>query len=225
MEAELAAAPHRVQTRYLLERGRVFNTSGEPDKALVLFREAYDIARQHGQDALAVDAAHMIAIVERNPAERFTWNGRALHIAQHSSSALARAWQGSIHNNIGWDYFDAKDYSNALESFQASSAAFLAQDRRRAHLIARWSEGKALRYLERTEQALAIQSELERHYATTGSTDGFVFEELAELHFARGSSATARGYFAKAYAALKEDPYLRQHEMERLERMYRLSQH
>jgi hypothetical protein len=43
--------------RYLLERGRVFNTSQQPEQARLLFQAAWELARaeqQHGPDGRAV---------------------------------------------------------------------------------------------------------------------------------------------------------------------------
>src|SRR5688500_12792231 len=56
----LPQATARARIRYLLERGRVFNSSGEPENGRPLFMEAWDLARANGEDNLAVDAAHMV---------------------------------------------------------------------------------------------------------------------------------------------------------------------
>lgn len=53
--------------RYLLERGRTFNSAGEADQARRLFREAWEMARAAGEDFFAVDAAHMLGIAEPPP--------------------------------------------------------------------------------------------------------------------------------------------------------------
>src|SRR5215467_2972385 len=55
VEKELPAQPPRVSVRYLLERGRTFNSSGQPARAVPLFREALDEARAAHEDFLAID--------------------------------------------------------------------------------------------------------------------------------------------------------------------------
>lgn len=56
------------RVRYLLERGRVYNSEGKADEARPLFEEAHDLARQVGDEQLAVDAAHMVALAVGNVA-------------------------------------------------------------------------------------------------------------------------------------------------------------
>jgi hypothetical protein len=49
--------------RYLLERGRVFNSSGQAEHTGPLFHEAADLAQSEQQDFYAADPLHMLAIV------------------------------------------------------------------------------------------------------------------------------------------------------------------
>jgi hypothetical protein len=70
----LALLGGRAHIRYLLERGRVFNSSKHAEQARPLFVEAWELARIAGEDSCAVDAAHMIAITE-TPEEQMRWNG------------------------------------------------------------------------------------------------------------------------------------------------------
>src|SRR6185503_3148736 len=67
----------RSHIRYLLEQGRVFNSARKPDQARPLFLEAWEAARKSGEDFYAIDAAHMMAIVEP-PETQMKWNLEAL---------------------------------------------------------------------------------------------------------------------------------------------------
>ncbi|MEO5930639.1 MAG: hypothetical protein ABIR47_11955, partial [Candidatus Kapaibacterium sp.] len=60
--ALLTPEMRRARIRYLLERGRTFNSAGQKERALPLFVEAWEIGRETGEDNLAIDAAHMVAI-------------------------------------------------------------------------------------------------------------------------------------------------------------------
>ena len=51
------------EARVLLERGRRERSSGRPGAGLAQFEQAFEQARTSGEDVLAVDAAHMLAIV------------------------------------------------------------------------------------------------------------------------------------------------------------------
>src|SRR5690242_16025104 len=49
----------RAKVRYLLERGRTFNSAGQAEQAKPLFEEAFDLAKKLKEDFYAVDAIHM----------------------------------------------------------------------------------------------------------------------------------------------------------------------
>src|SRR5262245_760200 len=55
LDAVIPDSP-RVEVRYLLERGRVFNSSGKRDQARPLFLAAWEKANAAGLDDFAVDA-------------------------------------------------------------------------------------------------------------------------------------------------------------------------
>jgi hypothetical protein len=60
VEAKLAEVPSHVRVRFLLERGRTLNSSGEPQRAVPLFTEALALAERERDEFYAVDAAHML---------------------------------------------------------------------------------------------------------------------------------------------------------------------
>jgi tetratricopeptide (TPR) repeat protein len=81
VEAQLHDDLPVARIRYLLERGRVYNSSGAKEQARPLFMQALELAQANKEDFYAVDAAHMIAIVEP-PDEQMTWNLKALELAK-----------------------------------------------------------------------------------------------------------------------------------------------
>ncbi len=56
----------RALVRYHLERGRTYNSSNEKLEAKAHFKFAYEIAEKGGLDYYAIDALHMMAIVEES---------------------------------------------------------------------------------------------------------------------------------------------------------------
>ncbi len=105
IEPDLAAAPPRVAVRYHLERGRVFNDTNRYDDCKASFLRAWDIAREARIDNLAVDAAHMMAIIESKDGTRdlsLDWHAKAIDFAKSSDQPGARRWLASLHNNYGW---------------------------------------------------------------------------------------------------------------------------
>lgn len=223
VERQLAGHAERVTVRYLLERGRVFNSSRHPERATPLFRAALDRARVAREDFLAIDAAHMLGIAAP-PAERLQWNLQAVSMTEAATDARSKRWLASLYNNIGWTYHEQGDYALALEYFQKALPAWEARGDPSAIRAARWSIARSLRSLGRYDEALTIQRALLAENERSGTVDGFVFEELGELSLARGDTTGAKPWFARAYAALSIDPSLVADEPARLERMRKLGE-
>ena len=221
VEKALPGATPRARVRYLLERGRVFNSSGAPEKAVPLFRDALDGARSAGEDFLAIDAAHMLGIAAP-AAQQLEWNLEALAMTQSMHDARSRRWLASLYNNIGWTYHGRGDFAIALEYFEKALPAWEERGGSSNVRAARWAIARCLRSLERYDDALAIQRALLEELQRTGEVDGYVFEELGELHLARDDAAAAKPWFGKAYAVLSQDAGLQATEPARLERLRRL---
>ena len=77
-----------------------------------------------------------------------------------------------------------------------------------------------MRSLGRTDEAFVIQNGL-----VQDRRDGYVFEELGELHLVMGKPDVAAEWFAKACEELARDPWLSANEPERLNRIKRLADH
>src|SRR6476620_5451009 len=54
-QARLSTDLIQAQVRYLLERGRVFNSSGQAERAKPIFLEAWELARAQQEDFYAID--------------------------------------------------------------------------------------------------------------------------------------------------------------------------
>ncbi len=220
-EAMLATEEPLVRVRYLLERGRTFNSSGERDAARPLFVEAYELADAQGADFYTVDAAHMVAIVE-SPDQAVAWNERGLRVAGRSEDERARTWEGSLCNNLGWTYHDRGEHERALALFERALQARQRQEKRDEVRIARWCIGRCLRSLGRLDDALDLQRALFAEHEQAGSRDGYVHEELAECLYALGRVEEACEHFRTAHELLSADPWLVESEPRRLERLQML---
>jgi tetratricopeptide (TPR) repeat protein len=206
------------RVRYLLERGRVFNSAGEPERARPLFLAAWRQATDASQDGYAVDAAHMLGIVE--PAEQgLEWNRKALALAEGSDDPRARRWRGSLYNNMGWTHHAAAEYELALAMFESALGAWEADGQTGRLPIARWAIARALRSLGRTQEALARQRVLLEEGVRAGTSDGVVSEEIGECLLALGREEEAQPHFARAWALLSQDAWLAEAEPARLDRL------
>jgi len=223
VERRLGEFPSRPQVRYLLERGRVFNSSGEREQARPLFEQAFEMAKGLNEDFYAVDALHMLAIVA-SPEQSLDLNRQAIALAESSGEERARNWLGSLYNNTGWAYHDLGDYISALEIFEKAEAWRRAKGQATETRIAKWCVARTLRSLGRVEEALSRQMSLKNELDAAGERDGYVFEEIGECLLALDRLEEARPYFLKAYEHLLRDISLVQNEPGRLVRLQELGQ-
>ncbi len=207
------------KVRYLLERGRVYNSSGQKEKSRDLFLKAYELSKQTGEDNYAVDAAHMMAIIESHD-EALKWNETAMKDAENSEDPAARGWLGSLYNNIGWTYFDMKDFDKALKTFEKCRQWHEENKKGYGLAIAKWSVAKTLRMLSKTDEAMEMQLMLLKDIEEgKAEADGYVFEELMECCLAKNEKEKAKEYAGKAYDLLSQDIWLQKNEKDRLTRL------
>ena len=224
VEAERVMRPgtDRARVRVLLERGRVDRTSDRGDLGRASFLEAWELACSIGEDGLAVDAGHMLGIVEP-PADALAWNERAMELAHSSADPAARRWVGSLASNMGWARHDAGDDDGAIALFELARDEWVADGRQDRARIARWSIARCRRSRGDVTTALVEQRRLLAELEELGETDGYVFEEVAECLLLLGREDEAQPYFARAYVELSSDSELRANEPSRLERLRALS--
>ncbi|MBC8385895.1 MAG: tetratricopeptide repeat protein [Candidatus Cloacimonetes bacterium] len=210
--------------RYLLERGRTFRSSGFPEKAKPLFLEAWNFGIENKLDLYAIDAAHMMGIVEP-PEKQLDWSLKALDLTEKTDDKRAKGWLGPLYNNIGWTYFDLKEYEKALQLFQKGQNWREEIKDDNGTRIAKWTIARTYRALGKLDKALEIQLALKKEYEEKQlAQDGYVFEELAELYLLKEQDADAKKYFNLAYEYLSKDPWLAQNEPERLARLKMMSE-
>lgn len=217
VESQLPLLSQRVQVRYLLERGRVFNSAHASELAQPHFLAAWEQARATGEDALAVDAAHMLGIAASGE-DALMWNLRALDLAQSSADSRAQRWQGSLYNNIGWGYFTEGRYADALAMFERALEQQRMDGAEKEIGVAQWCIGRTLRALGRTDEALTLQQSL----LAIMHEDGYVSEEVGECLLTLRREDEARSHFRKAADLLSRDIWLAAQEPERLSRLRQL---
>ena len=105
-----------VAVRVLLERGRVLNSGGHAEMAVPLFEQAAELADHLGEEFLAVDALHMLAIADSAHAE--TWTRSALEYASTVHDERTKQWLVALHTNLGWTLHDAGRCTEAMVEFQ-----------------------------------------------------------------------------------------------------------
>jgi tetratricopeptide (TPR) repeat protein len=203
--SQIETANAEARTRYFLELGRTYASATHPPESQTVeakelarsaYLQAFEIARVENLDSLAIDALHMMTFVDTAPEEQLEWNRKALKLMQTSSQPEAQKWAGALHNNTGYALHLAGKYDEALAEFRLALAAHERGGNAQTIRIAHWMIAWTLRFLNRLEEAIAIQLRLEKECAEAGEPDPYVFEELELLYQAAGDPVKAE-YYAK----------------------------
>ncbi|WP_218938896.1 hypothetical protein [Wolbachia endosymbiont of Ctenocephalides felis wCfeT] len=228
-EAALAPQYQLAQVRILLERGRVFHQSDNIEIALQLFNQSYELSVKHGFDFHTVNAAHMIAIVEKGIDKKIIWNKKAIDLAAKAEDERARAWLGALYNNLAQNYIEAEQYQNALSAFEKCKKYSEEKGEMIVVRGAKWGIACSLRSLGFLDNALEMQLALLKEYENIANGAlpielivvgrGMIYEELTEIHLAH-----TKKYAALAYQDLSQDPWCVKLMPERLEKMKQLQQ-
>ncbi|MEM6553320.1 MAG: tetratricopeptide repeat protein [Planctomycetota bacterium] len=212
----------RPRVRSLMERGRLHDSSGNPKQSIPFFEKALTLAKDTGLEPLAVDAAHMLGIVCEGDAA-LTWTEHALKLADEATHPDARAWRGTLYNNLGWTYHKGNRHEDALRMFEQSLQAETDAGHTKYIAIARWSIAKMQRFLGQPEQAIQTQEELlEGPDRQNNASEGYTREEIGECLLILGRNHEAAPHFARAWELLHTDRWLQRDEPDRLERLRRL---
>lgn len=222
VDALLKPDMKRAKARSLLERGRVFNSSGKAADSVPIFKEALRVAQEAGLENYAIDAAHMLGIAAKGK-ESLEWNNEAIRLAEAARDPRARRWLGPLYNNTGWTYFDMGDYATALKLFERD-IEFRKQNATNVEVgIARWSAAKMLRHLGRVEESLKLQMELlDDPDRKNNDAEGYTREEIGECLVLLKREPEAVSHFARAWQLLHNDPWLSKDEPHRLARLKKL---
>jgi hypothetical protein len=211
IEPHVQSAGVEAQVRYYLESGRTYCSATHPPEsqtfeakelARAAYLHAFELAQAGQLDYLAIDALHMLAVVDTAPEDQLEWNRKAVALMQSSSQPNARSWEGSLHNNIGYALHLLGRYEDALLEFKLALAAREREGDPQKMRIAWWMMAWTLRALGRLDEALKIQLQLEREGDEAGEPDPYVFEELELLYQACQDSEKAEFYAARRKAAL-----------------------
>jgi len=210
IESQVQNADAEVKTYYYLELGRTYSsathppesqTDGMQEKARSAYMRAYEIAKEAKLDGLAIDALHMMTVVDTSPERQLEWNRKAMELVRSSSQEEAKKWAGSIHNNTGYALHLITRYDEALEEFKLALAENEKGGDPAKIRIAHWMIAWTLRSLSRFEEAIEIQLRLEKEWDEAGEPDPYVFEELELLYRAVNENEKADLYATRRKTA------------------------
>jgi tetratricopeptide (TPR) repeat protein len=203
------------RVRCWLERGRVFNSSDQPQKSLPIFLQAFELALAEKFARCAIDAAHMIAIAEPDPEKQIEWNLRGIEMAQADESQ--HGWLWSLYNNIAESYAMLAEYQTSMDYVRKLLA--FQKERGEPDVFTLKDEAKFLRMLGKPEEALTVLEPLLSEY----ENNGWVQEEIAESLHALGRNSEALPYFESAWSLLSQSEWCMKKEPAKLARLKRMA--
>jgi tetratricopeptide (TPR) repeat protein len=213
LQPKFDAASPEAKVHWLLEYGRTWvsaahtseqRTDDAKKRAFEADWRAFEIAQQAKLDDLAIDALHMLAFVDDGTDQGIEWNRKAIQFMESSDQPKARAWAGSLYNNLGFTLRQKGELDEAIREFRKSRAAYEAEGRQEDARIARWMIASTLRAQGKLQDALAMQLELENERDKIGQPRPVVFSELEAIYRAMGLNDLAEHYRAKRRELDKE---------------------
>jgi tetratricopeptide (TPR) repeat protein len=174
--ARLATIP-RTGIKIMLEQGRIARRQRRLDLARRQFNQAFELAEDEREDALAADAAHMLALLESGDSY-LQWTARGLAIAEGSQDPVARRWVGNLTYNAAIRLSESGDHQAAALMFARSLAARRIENDAELVAAAELALSAELAHIGRLDEAEAIQRRLLRDAA---SNPAFAAEVRAQL--------------------------------------------
>jgi tetratricopeptide (TPR) repeat protein len=211
IESRIQSGSAEAKVRYYLELGRTYSSTAHPPESQTpqvkeLARSAYisafKLAEEGKLDHLAIDALHMMTVVDTAPEDQVKWNHKAIVYMQASSQVEAKKWSGSLHNNMGYTLHLLGRYEDALSEFKLALAVRERDGTPQTIRIAYWMIAWTLRSLGQLNEAIEIQLRLEKECDEAGEPDPYVFEELEILYRAVNDNEKAEFYAARHKASM-----------------------
>ena len=174
--AEALDAPSDVvEARIALEQARLLVARELPHDALAFLLSALRKASAAGSPFIALDALHMLALVDSGHEEE--WAHEGIEALDSVTDPRTRRWGVAFHNNLGWRLLYAGNPDAALDHFDSAWRSAQEVGTENQRFVTRWARAKCLRALGRTDEAIAIQREL----AAERPAESSVAVELAEM--------------------------------------------
>lgn len=206
-EIDLEHASIEVQVRYWLELGRTqcspkhkieARTMEAKASARTCYQQAFELAQHAKLDYLAIDALHMMTVVDDAPEDQLQWNMRAIEYMESALDPLAKRWAGSLYNNTGYALALAGRHDEAELNLQKALAERETHGNPSQIRVAKWMIAWNLRLSGKAETALRMQLDLEKECDEVGEPDPYVFDELELIYLALDRVDIASAYKTKA---------------------------
>ncbi|MRG58727.1 hypothetical protein GE115_02395 [Agromyces sp. CFH 90414] len=184
-DAADAAEAAEVRARVALERGRLLASARRPDEAVPELTRAVREAAHAGSTFLVLDALHMLALTDTGHERE--WAEQGFEVLRADREPRVLRWGVALHHNLGWTLHDGGDAAAGLEQFELAVGFADRYGTVDQQHVTRWSVGRALRTLGRTDEALELQRELAR----AKPDDPYVAGEIEALTAAKAAAESS----------------------------------
>lgn len=206
------------EIRLLIEEGRHLCLSMMPSKAQAHFQQAWTMATAANDVFFAIEAAVMLSI-SQPPKFKNDWLQRAIELGEQTDIPQAKLWLAQLYLMDGWLAFDYRRFEDALRSFTLALKRPRDRGEMTSLILIRWCIARALRALDRNQEALDMQKELLAEVSGSGKPNGYIFLEIAECLQLLGKTAEAKTYFESAYKELSANGWYSDNNASELSRM------
>lgn len=189
-------------SRYLGVRGRFEWQENRLEDARQTFNEMYDYCLTKGLHERAIDATHMMAIVEDLEGQ-VRWGLKGIKAAEKGQ---VTQWLGPLWNNLGATYEDLENYDKALEAYKKAREYHYEHGDETNRLIADWAVGHAYRLKGDYRQARKWLEPLLQWSEQIGNHEffGWTNRELGLMELDNGKYMRAVEYLVQAKNGLKQ---------------------
>ncbi|MFF2369623.1 hypothetical protein [Agromyces sp. NPDC058110] len=167
--------PAEVRARIAIERGRLHVADSRPADAVPDLTLAVREAAQAASPFLVLDALHMLALHDAGHEEE--WAAEGLDLLEGRRDPRTLRWGIALHHNLGWVKHDGGRAGAALVDFERAVEIADRYGSAEQQQVTRWSVGRCLRTLGRTDEALDLQ----RSLVALRPDDPYVLAELEAL--------------------------------------------
>ena len=194
------------RVRYHLELGRTYSSTTHSSEsqnaeakeaARTHYMASFELAKDAGLDYLAVDALHMMTMVDTSPEAQIEWNSKAIAFMEASQDPAAKLWEASLRNNLGYALHLQERYEDALNEFNTALELRKKTGKEPQIRVAYWMIAWTFRAMNRLDEALEIQLRLEQECDDAGRPDTYVYKELEQIFLAKNDPERAEIYRLK----------------------------
>jgi tetratricopeptide (TPR) repeat protein len=210
------------EIKFLIEQGRLFSLSMNHSQSLTYYLKAWEQSLKLNDPYYSIEAAMLLSI-SQSPKLQNEWLKKAIDLGETTQSMVAKKWLPILYAMDGWNSFDFRRFDESLQNFKKSLESLIDEQSPTVSIGLRWNIARALRALNRNQEALDLQVTLSTELSLLGKTNGHIYLEIAECNQALKKFDEAKTNFELAYKILSLNSWYADNKPSELSRLQHLS--